>query len=351
MSKFEYMNFFKTDMVSPPDCKLPPQPKNRDGNWRRVGFELEFAGLDPQRVVGILTDLFGGRIEEENIFLFKVKDTELGDFRIEIDAALLKEKRYVDFLSQMGVDVDRWDKKQSLDEFVLKFAREFVPCEIVAPPVSLQDIPKIDELRRKLYEAQAKGTQESIFYAFGLHINVEPADFSRESILAVLRAFILVEPAIRSMSKTDMIRMLTPYIDQYPAQYMRMVVDSEYNPPNMSDLIRDYMTYNPSRNRSLDMMPLFAYLEPEVFAEFDLKDKLVKPRPAYHYRLPNSSVGDPFWSIVSDWNLWVRVEELASDPDLLAAFSRDFIRLANFPHNIFNTWRKQVREWLDPDRA
>lgn len=351
MSKFEYMRFNKIDAVGTPDCKFPPHPRNKDGNWRRVGFELEFAGLDPQRVVGILTDLFGGRIEEENIFLFKVKDTELGDFRIEIDAALLKEKRYVDFLSQVGVDVDKWDKRQSLDEFVLKFAREFVPCEIVAPPVSLRDIPKIDGLRRKLYEARAKGTQESIFYAFGLHINVEPADFSRKSILAVLRAFILVEPAIRSMSKTDMIRVLTPYIDQYPAQYMRMVLDSEYNPPLMSDLIRDYMTYNPSRNRSLDMMPLFAYLEPEVYTEFDLKNKLVKPRPAYHYRLPNSSVGDPFWSIVSDWNLWVRVEELAADPDLLAGFSRDFIRLGGFPHNIFNTWRKQVREWLDPDRA
>ncbi|MFP4168741.1 MAG: amidoligase family protein [Desulfonatronovibrionaceae bacterium] len=331
--------------------RLPPSPKKPDGKWRRVGFELEFAGLGPLKAARIITELYGGRIEEESVFVLSIADTAFGDFRIEIDASLLKEKRYENFLHSVGVDIGRWDKKRSLEEFILKFAQEFVPCEIVAPPIPLNRIPEMDRLRAELYRARARGTRESIFYAFGLHLNIEPVELTRDSILSVLRAFILVEPAIRSKSKTDVVRMLTPYIDNYPADYMRMVVDADYDPPLLSDLARDYMLYNPSRNRSLDMMPLFAYLEPEMLSGFDTRDKLVKPRPAYHYRLPNSSVSEPDWSLLYDWNIWVRVEELAADSELLAEFSREFIRLAGFPHNIFNNWRKRILAWLAQGRA
>src|SRR3546814_9457337 len=44
-----------------------------------------------------------------------------------------------------------------------------------------------------------------------------------------------------------------------------------------------------------------------------LTDELIKARPTFHYRLPNARLADPQWSIVREWNLWVRVERLAHD--------------------------------------
>jgi hypothetical protein len=32
-----------------------------------------------------------------------------------------------------------------------------------------------------------------------------------------------------------------------------------------------------------------------------------------HYRLPQAHVGEPGWSIMPDWNRWLRVESRASD--------------------------------------
>jgi hypothetical protein len=44
----------------------------------------------------------------------------------------------------------------------------------------------------------------------------------------------------------------------------------------------------------------------------------VRPRPTFHYRLPNCLVDDPSWSFALEWNRWVEVERLAEDPVRLA---------------------------------
>jgi hypothetical protein len=57
-----------------------------------------------------------------------------------------------------------------------------------------------------------------------------------------------------------------------------------------------------------------------------VEDKhLVKPRPAFHYRLPNCLIDEPDWTLAREWNTWVTVEQLASDPERIRTMSREYL--------------------------
>ena len=76
-------------------------------------------------------------------------------------------------------------------------------------------------------------------------------------------------------------------------------------------------------------------------------DDLIKPRPAFHYRLANCCVDDPDWSIAEPWRRWLKIEALALDRERLVdccnAFLKDRQRtLGRFD----NQWREEVQQWL-----
>jgi hypothetical protein len=79
--------------------------------------------------------------------------------------------------------------------------------------------------------------------------------------------------------------------------------------PTLAQFARDYVQANPTRKRSLDMLPLLLHHEPGLAPRFSGK---VKPRPALHYRLPDARVGRPGWTIDADWDRWLAVERLAA---------------------------------------
>ena len=58
------------------------------------------------------------------------------------------------------------------------------------------------------------------------------------------------------------------------------------------------------------MLPLFAWID-EDRVRTTIDDPRIKPRPTFHYRLPNAQVSDSLWSLAEDWNRWVVVETLA----------------------------------------
>ena len=113
-------------------------------------------------------------------------------------------------------------------------------------------------------------------------------------------------------------RYLTDFIDPFPTDYLELVLGSKYQ-PDLDQLIDDYLSHNPTRNRSLDLLPLLAEIdETRVLAGVARSERsLVKRRPAFHYRLPDCRIGDPHWSIAGEWNRWWYVESVASDPALL----------------------------------
>lgn len=79
-------------------------------------------------------------------------------------------------------------------------------------------------------------------------------------------------------------------------------------------------------------MVLLSHLDEERVRR-QLPEEEINTRPTYHYRLPNSHVGTPNWSIGQGLRSWAMIEHLASDPELLASASADM--LAQLESRIF----------------
>ena len=49
-----------------------------------------------------------------------------------------------------------------------------------------------------------------------------------------------------------------------------------------------------------------------------LPHEKIGSRPVFHYRLPLAHLSDPAWSIMPDWERWLSVEHVATNPLQLA---------------------------------
>jgi hypothetical protein len=321
---------------------MPPVLHNAHGELRKVGFELEYGGVDLDATAEIIIGLYEGKHHRVSNFLQEVRDTELGIFQLKMDARTLTEKSYEEVLERFGVDT----KSQSVEELVEKFASAIVPYELSAPPLPITQIHRIEELRKALYEKKARGTKSSIILAYATHINAEIPRRDVETVLNYLRAFMLLYPWLYDKAEIAIRRRLASYINPYPDEYVRLVLSPGYN-PGMEQLIDDYHEFNPDRNRALDLYPLLSCLNAErIASKGDLGN--VKPRPTFHYRLPNSLVDEPDWSIAKEWNQWNCVEILASQPDKIRAVSEDYLRVeGKMFMGFFNRWISRTEEWIE----
>src|SRR4051794_17074257 len=84
----------------------PPRPHNPAGEIRRAGFELEYAGVDISRSAQIVREVFGGRETSFSTFHRSV-ETDLGKFDVEIDTALLKDRKYEGPLRALGISPEQ----------------------------------------------------------------------------------------------------------------------------------------------------------------------------------------------------------------------------------------------------
>jgi hypothetical protein len=234
---------------------------------------------------------------------------------------------------------------QWVDASVQQVATTFVPCEIVTPPIAMDRLRELEPLWRKLREAHAEGTRTSMLHAFGLHMNPELPDPRSETILAYLRAFSLLSDWLIQKSRVDFARRVTPYIDPFPEDYLLVIVDPDYH-PDIDQLITDYIEHNPTRNRSLDMLPLFATFRADLIEQC-ADAHLVKARPTLHYRLPNCELDDPHWSPAVEWNRWIEVERLADDPPRIEQMSREYLALPHLPFRAHaSEWIERTASWL-----
>ncbi|MGJ3258454.1 MAG: amidoligase family protein [Rhodospirillales bacterium] len=311
--------------------RQPPKTTNDAGEPRRIGVEIEFGGLDLDRAAELVEQTFGGRIERPSPHVRKVTGTGIGDFEIELDAQMVHPKS----------EADDFEKKAK--EIIGDLSSGFVPTEIVGPPAPLDALPDFDRLIDALRDAGAEGTEDGLSYAFGLQLNPEAASLKAEDILSVLQAYILMSPLLRRRIRVDPLRWLLPYVDPFPADYARRILAPGYA-PDMDNLIDDFITDNPTRNRELDMLPLFAHLdEGRVRARVD--DPLIKARPTYHYRLPNTNLADPEWGAITEWNRWVIVERLAAAPNRRRQLADTY--LERNPEDFMDWLTVRARELFD----
>lgn len=293
----------------------PPITKNADGKTRTVGFELEFAGLELLKTAEIIQQAFGGKIVEENKYEFEIIDTELGDFRVELDARILQKMADDNFLEKLGFDVDKSKIGNSIEEALDKMAKSVVPTEIVMPPIPLDTIERLEYLQVQLQKNKAEGTKTSIIHAFGMHMNIECPDLEPETLLRYLKSFMVVYPWLVEKLDIDITRRVSPFVDPFPGKYVQLVLDENYNPDRES-LMDDYLKFNPTRNRPLDMMPIFGLFDEKRIMKV-LEGEKNNSRPTFHYRLPNSKIDEPEWKFSHEWNDWCVIEKLANDSELL----------------------------------
>lgn len=311
---------------------------NHENKPRHVGVEIEFAAVTAEAATGIVRSLFGGEVEAVDPHLFRVRGTDLGDFQCELDFQYAH--RPVGGGEPPPAPFDEF--AAGLREVIGNIGSLLAPCEIVCPPVVMRELPRIEQLCDALRKAGAEGTGENFFYAFGAQLNVEIASRSAEYVTSILKAYLLLSEWLRAEIGVDPTRQLLAFADPFPQAYAELVLSADYWPA-MESLIDGYLAYNPTRNRELDLLPLLCWMD-ESRIRTTLDDPLIKPRPAFHYRLPNAQLQDPDWSIATEWNRWCQVEYLANDRNSLeeACLAWQEHRQVLFP----SPWAEQVRPWL-----
>lgn len=291
---------------------IPQHKHNPEGKCRRVGFELEFGGPDIKTAASLVAQALDAKPQMISEAEWEVSDKQLGNFLIELDWHFAKEtaKERAD---QKEMEIGAASTGDSLMEWVTKLASQVVPIEVVCPPIPMDRLERLDTMIAKLREGGAEGTEQALIYAFGVHINPELPALDTNTIIAYLQSYILAEEWLMKKHRVDLARRVTPYIDTFSKDYGLLV--ASYDEPITQDrLIDDYLSHNPTRNRALDLLPLFKHLDAEKI-ERTLSDPRIKARPAFHYRLPNCEIEQDEWSLHNCWNIWCVIEYLSENPE------------------------------------
>ena len=329
------------------DFRLPPRLQKRNGEIRKAGFEIEFTGLKLDVIARIVTECCGGEKEEITPYHYKIRHTSYGTFGIELDFRFLKEELLRELLEELGLyDESDLQLIRQIESFIATVSETVVPYEITTPPIPMTELEILDRLEAALRTRGARGTDASLFYAFGLHINPEVPDFEVATVVDYLRAFFVLYEWLVYTSKTDFTRRLTTYITPFDDAYVLMVLDPSYR-PDWGMFIDDYLRFNPTRNRALDLLPLLSWVDHERVRKV-IDDPRVRARPTFHYRLPDSRIDSEPHNLAHAWNRWVEVEKLAENQETLLRMSRQYAEYLADPFSIFEeNWALKMEKWLE----
>jgi hypothetical protein len=325
----------------PATIRLPARMRNPEGHERRVGVELEMIGLELNDIAEIVARRFGLTISTDGRYRRVLRGDAAGDWAVELD---------FDFLKRLGQEerdkTDLLDElRDSAEELLQALANLVVPLEVITPPLPMRRLDEVEELIVLLRNAGAKGTSDSVGYAFGLQFNPEIPSYDPRVLTGYLQAFLCLYDWLLARSDINLTRRLTSYIDPFPLDYVSKVLQADYE-PDTATLIDDYLEHNPTRNRALDMLPLFTHLD-EDRVRAVATDTLIKPRPAFHYRLPDCEIHLPGWGLHVAWNDWLEVEALAADETRLADCCGAYLAfldkplkrwLGDWAEEVSNTW-------------
>jgi hypothetical protein len=322
--------------------RLPRQPvatKNAEGHPRGVGVEVELGGLDLDQITGRIQSVVGGEVERLSSYEGKVLGTPIGDITVELDAQLFTDLKVRGMLDKLGLNSIQANLGETVERLMAGEARRLVPFEIVFAPVEIGRLPEVDAVCAAFRE-DAEGTGASVFNAFGMHLNPELPRIDAATVLRYLRAFLCLYEELKIAHEVDATRAITPFIDAFPKEYVVRVLNPGYA-PDTTDLIDDYIDSNATRNRPLDLLPVLAWID-ENRVICRLPKEKISRRPAFHYRLPNSRIDEAGWSVTHEWNIWMRVEDLANDDDALRAAMPERIKALRSPIERLVNWIKPL---------
>lgn len=321
-------------------CNMPDILNTRDGKQRRVGVEIELSGLGYKALVENVAQLLSGQAREASRYVTRM-DTRLGTFTIELDSDPIKE---LDLDDERLPDSLRELSGQAM-ELIDAAAELVVPLEIVSPPLPFSELEQIQTLVDELRLAGALGSREALYYAFGLQLNPELPDLKPETIVRYIQAFAVLYDWLKRRHQIDISRKFTTYIEPWSSRYIDRLMQDDYQ-PTLSGLMHDYLEFNPTRNRALDLLPLFAHLDKQLLDQY-VRDPRIKSRPTLHYRLPDCDIDNPGWHFSTVWNDWVVLEQLAANAADLAELKALYREARKFSlHNLTHNWEDTCEDWL-----
>ena len=121
---------------------------NARGEPRRLGIELELAGLDLGQLTDIVAGTAGGTVVKQSDYEATVRGSRVGDVRIEFDAALFRELKVRSIVE--GLDPRRWNNadKEALEKAFANMAQWVVPFELVFEPLPFSRLPELEAVRQ-----------------------------------------------------------------------------------------------------------------------------------------------------------------------------------------------------------
>lgn len=277
-----------------------PRPNNQDGAPRRIGVEIEMGGISEGRAARIARDVLGGTVAQGEDTLWTVRDSDIGDLDIYLDASFRKAD------------------KSALRDAAIRVGREVIPIELVTGPLAPDDLPRLEEVICALREAGALGSSAGLFFGFGIHFNIELASDRVSDIRDPLLAYALIEDWMRATYPIDETRRVLPFTAPYPTEFVRELIGAGPG-VSLTDLAHIYVAHNATRNRGLDMLPILTHRLPDPMAR--LMPSATSARPTFHFRLPDCRIDEPGWTLSQEWERWVVVEQVAQNDDLMDRLS------------------------------
>lgn len=292
-----------------------------------------------QQTLDTLQEHLQGHIERVSLAERSINHSELGEFHIELDW---------NYLKKLAKKQSESGEKAWLQD-LQRLAEKVVPLEVVCPPLTLSQCEQLLPLVDALRDAGARGTDDSWIAAYGVHVNASVPtnaddEIEAQTVHRYLQAYGLLQWWLFDALEVDTTRKVSPYIDKYPESYLRTLLTHES--VTMPLLISDYLDYNASRNRALDMLPLFAHIDPDRVYQKISDDKL-KSRPTFHFRLPNCHIERSQWNLTDSWKGWWVIEQLANDSKALAYWRDEFLDLSRPLMGVSETdWKRRMQAWL-----
>ena len=281
-----------------------PQPTNAKGDPRLVGVEIELGGLPVENVARLCATTLDGTASQVDSHIWRVENSRIGQIDIYLDIFL------------------RNAQQSKLRDLALDLGRDVVPVEIVTAPLDMEGLGRLDDLRNALRDAGALGSGAGWFFGFGLHLNIEMASDADADTVRPLLAYALIEDWLRASNPIDESRRVLPFTDPYPIDFTRALIKA--GPGASRDHVTGlYLELTPSRNRGLDMLPLFAHFD-AARIRASITDK-TSARPTFHFRLPDCRIDEADWSIADEWQRWLTVERVAADTALLKRLSQAWL--------------------------
>ncbi|GAA3537149.1 amidoligase family protein [Zobellella aerophila] len=318
---------------------LPEILHTRDGRVRRIGVELELTGLSLAQLARAIADTLGGQIRPISAYEIEIVDGPFGTFRTELDFDYLKR------LARAQAEQQPGELEQAATDILGELAHQLAPLEVISPPLPVNELEQLDRLFTRLRQMGAKGTRHALHYAFGLHLNPELPDLSAETLLCYFKAYLCLHDWLDSREAFAPARKISPFIRAFGKDYCRQVLALGYW-PDLARFTDDYLADNASRNRAMDLLPILAWHD-EHKVRRAVRDDKVSQRPTLHYRLPNSDIDNPDWSLQHAWDGWLQVESLANDSARLDQVCRHYLaHLDNLTPDFIAPWKTKVVQWL-----